>query len=161
MARPRRPNSSPSTGSFSLRVLAPVPRRFAARTVINYVPPSQYFNSTRYLRVPLITSRAAFRTARVTVRVPANRKPVLPAVTAIRRNQIIQYPYRAARLYELIEPNRRRNEERKFSRRESAGQMASVRRDTFGMIGEAVRRGYTAAQVADVAMVQRSLERIR
>lgn len=142
-----------------ITVRVPLPVTLAVRKV-SYTYPLQKQLRKRTIRVPihpLRNTRYVNRT--VQVRIPRRLPRTVGSYVSIGRNHTLNI-HSARQTHSLLEReyNRRRYSEWKRRRRKARdGQLDSVRRDVFGIIGEAARRGYGPDSLAEAALVTRAL----
>lgn len=146
----------------TITVRVPLPVSMPRARTVSYPYPSQRQLNNRVIRIPLLPPRQRFVVRQVKVRLPH----FLPAlggsyVSVVPGRLNIHSRRQTKRLLER-EFNRRRYEEHKTrSRKARHGQLESVRKDRFGILAEAARRGLGARAMADAALVSRALERRR
>lgn len=147
--------SSTRYNTVVVRVPLPVTLR-VRRVSYAYPTPRQRFR--RSIRVPLVVPRERYLMRRVAVRLPAVLPVVPGSYVSTRPGRLTIHSRRQFRRLMEREFNRPRERERKGRRRQGRnGQLESVRSDRLGIVAEAVRRGLSAAGVADAAMVSRAL----
>lgn len=112
-------------------------------------------------RIPLrVRPRSRFVRRRIRIRVPNHLPVVQPSYVSVDRNRINIFSARQRRrLFANRELNRRRYEEKKTHRRKARhGQLDSVSRDRFGIIGRSYRKGRSINGIGDAALVSRAIE---
>lgn len=140
-------------------VNVPVPSYLRTRTV-SYSYPKQVSRARRVIRRPLLVNRnTRYELRRIAVRVPRHLPLVKPSYVSLSRGRLTIHSKRQLHaLMEKGEFNRERRSERKDRGRKARnGQLDSVVSDRFGILGESLRRGFSAAGLADAALVSRGL----
>lgn len=126
--------------------------------VVRYRAPSFKEAASRHKRVPLAFVGGPHVRKTVQVVYPATLPRVDPHYVAVRRGTVVLHSIKSRTKLLRGEYNRKRYSERKAHRKAfGAGQLASIKRDRFGLLGASVRRNRSIRHMSGVAAVVRAL----
>lgn len=127
-------------------------------SVVRYVAPTFQEAASRHKRVPLAFIGGPVVRKTVQVIYPATLPRVADHYVAVRRGTVVLHSTKSRLKLLRGEHNRKRYSERKAHRKAfGSGQLASLKRDRFGLLGASWRNDRTVRHMSGVAAVVRAL----